>query len=317
MAWSTTTWVMVFLAPIIVFTAGHLFLGIARKVTARIHRRIGPPVLQQFIDVMKLFGKRESTTHSWVQDMGALFAVIGVFASALFIPIGGDAVLSFQGDLIVLAYLLVIAPLGMALGTGSTGNPNSAIGVSRGLMLMMAYELPFAMVLVTVILHFKTASLAEIVESQDNFKWAVLFLPLSAIAADLSLQAMMGEKPFDQPVAPSEIGSGPMVEFGGKYLGMLMVWHAMSIVVEAGLFVDLFLGGGVVFPGDGTLALVGNIFVWLLLSLGMFMIAVFINTVFGRFKMGQALRFYWGFPTLIALIGLALVVLSNLGVINW
>jgi NADH-quinone oxidoreductase subunit H len=306
---------MAFLAPLIVFFAGHLFLGIARKVTARIHRRVGPPLIQQYIDVMKLFGKRESTTHGWVQDMGALFAVIGVIVAALFIPIGGDAVLSFKGDLIVLAYILVIAPLGMALGTGSTGNPNSAIGVSRGLMLMMAYELPFAMVLVSVILHYDTASLAEIVEAQGSFKWAILALPFSAIAADISLQAMLGEKPFDQPVAPSEIASGPMVEFGGKYLGMLMVWHAMAIVVEAGLFVNLFLGGGAVFTGGGVLALIGNIGVWLALTLGMFLVSVLINGVFGRFKMGQSLRFYWGFPTLLALIGLGWVVLNNLGVI--
>ncbi|HHD15810.1 MAG TPA: NADH-quinone oxidoreductase subunit H, partial [Euryarchaeota archaeon] len=158
MAWSATTWVMIFLAPLLAFFLGHLFLGISRKYTARMHRRVGPPVVQQFIDVMKLFGKRESTTHSWVQDMGALFAVIGVVASILFIPIGGQAVLAFQGDIIVLAYLLVIAPLGMALGTGATGNPNSAIGVSRGLMLMMGYELPFAMVIVAVVLHYDTAS---------------------------------------------------------------------------------------------------------------------------------------------------------------
>lgn len=311
-----TSWVMVLLAPLLAFILGHLFLGISRKYTARIHRRIGPPVLQQFIDVMKLFGKRESTTHSWVQDMGALFAVIGVFVSILFIPIGGEAVLSFQGDLIVLAYLLVIAPLGMALGTGATGNPNSAIGVSRGLMLMMGYELPFAMVIVSVILYYDTASLGEIVEAQKGaFNWTILALPLSAIAADLSLQAMLGEKPFDQPVAPSEIASGPMVEFGGKYLGMLMVWHAMSIVVEAGLFVVLFLGGGVIFSGGTVFGLIGNIAAWALLSLGMWLVSVSINTVFGRFKMGQSLKFYWGIPTLLALLSLAYVVTLNLGVI--
>lgn len=315
MGWSSTTWVMIFLAPILAFVLGHLYLGISRKYTARIHRRVGPPVMQQFIDVMKLFGKRESTTHSWVQDMGALFAVIGVFVSILFIPIGGEAVLSFQGDLIVLAYLLVIAPLGMALGTGATGNPNSAIGVSRGLMLMMGYELPFAMVLVSVILYYDTASLSEIVELQrGGFNWAILALPLSAIAADISLQAMLGEKPFDQPVAPSEIASGPMVEFGGKYLGMLMIWHAMSIIVEAGLFVDLFLGGGVVFPKT-TLGLVGNIVIWAALALVIWLVSVSINAVFGRFKMGQSLKFYWGVPTLLALLSLGYVVIRNLGLI--
>ncbi|RLF65368.1 MAG: NADH-quinone oxidoreductase subunit H [Thermoplasmata archaeon] len=315
MAWSATTWVMIFLAPLLAFFLGHLFLGISRKYTARMHRRVGPPVVQQFIDVMKLFGKRESTTHSWVQDMGALFAVIGVVASILFIPIGGQAVLAFQGDIIVLAYLLVIAPLGMALGTGATGNPNSAIGVSRGLMLMMGYELPFAMVIVAVVLHYDTASISEIVKAQEGaFNWAILALPLSAIAADLALQGMLGEKPFDQPVAPAEIASGPMVEFGGKYLGMLMIWHAMSIVVEAGLFVDLFLGGGVIFPGGSVWALIGNILIWSILALVMWLISVSINNVFGRFKMGQALNFYWGVPTLLALLGLGYVVLSNVGV---
>ena len=81
------------------------------------------------------------------------------------------------------------------------------------------------------------------------------------------------------------------------------------------IFVNLFLGGGVVFQDGSVLALIGNIFVWLVLSLGMFLISVMINAVFGRFKMGQSLRFYWGFPTLLALIGLGWVVLNNMGVI--
>ena len=42
-------------------------------------------MMQQFIDVMKLFGKRESTTHSWVQDMGALFAVIAISRLSLLV----------------------------------------------------------------------------------------------------------------------------------------------------------------------------------------------------------------------------------------
>ncbi|HHD16892.1 MAG TPA: NADH-quinone oxidoreductase subunit H, partial [Euryarchaeota archaeon] len=97
-------------------------------------------------------------------------------------------------------------------------------------------------------------------------------------------------------------------------LGMLMIWHAMSIVVEAGLFVDLFLGGGVIFPGGSVWALIGNILIWSILALVMWLISVSINNVFGRFKMGQALNFYWGVPTLLALLGLGYVVLSNVGV---
>ena len=42
---------------------GFIFMGIERKVMARIQRRIGPPVYQPLLDTLKLLGKKESITH--------------------------------------------------------------------------------------------------------------------------------------------------------------------------------------------------------------------------------------------------------------
>ena len=57
----------IILAPLI----GGLFAGIDRKLTARMQGRVGPPVLQPFYDVLKLFEK-ENITVNKVQDFYVL-----------------------------------------------------------------------------------------------------------------------------------------------------------------------------------------------------------------------------------------------------
>ncbi len=290
---------------------GLFFMGLERKITARIHNRIGPPVYQQFVDVMKLFSKRENISHSWVFDIGPIFAVVGVLATMLFIPMGGFPMLSFHGDLIVIMYLMVISGLGMALGAGASGNPNAGIGVMRSLVLMMAYELPFVLTLLSVMLYYNTTSLGEIVAKQGETGWGILALPLSALVADLCLQGQFGEKPFDQPVAPHEVATGPMVEYGGKHLGMLFLWHAIAVVMEGSLFVSLFLGGAIFFDPSTITGMVLNLLLWIVLVFMMFFIAILINGVMLRFRIGQAFAFYWKWPTVLAIIALAYVMVVS------
>ena len=45
------------LAPL----AGGLLAGLDRKLSARMQRRVGPPILQPFYDVLKLFEKEKQT----------------------------------------------------------------------------------------------------------------------------------------------------------------------------------------------------------------------------------------------------------------
>ncbi len=286
---------------------GLLFMGIARKVTARIHNRVGPPIYQNFLDVGKLLAKKSNIKHNWIFDFAPLFALAGVLLALAYLPMGGYRLLSGDGDLILLLYILVIPALGFALGAGASANPNAGVGVMRALTLMLSYEMPFLLVLLSLMIYYNTASLTTLLEKQMHSVWAIDVLPISALAADIALQGMMMEKPFDIPIAPHEIASGPLVEFGGNYLGMLMLYSAGSIVVETSLFVDLFLGGGIVLNPAvyGILAYVVNYIVWFALIFVVWMIAIFINAVFPRFRIEQAFKFYWKWPTLIAALGLA------------
>jgi NADH-quinone oxidoreductase subunit H len=286
--------------PALGFVVAVLFLGLSRKLTARVQRRYGPPIYQPLIDVVKLLTQKESLSHGLLFDLGILLALAGAFLTIAFIPAGGLHPLSTSGDFLVVLYLMLLSPLGLALAGGASENPNASIGVSRKLLLALGYEVPFLMAALAVMARFGTTSLVEIVSGQQGslLDWSVFRLPLPALATFLVLPAMLGIRPFDFATAPQEIASGPMVELSGKYLAFVAVQGALHTYIVLALFVDVFLGGG------------ANLLTFLAKMLAVFFVGVCINAVLPRFRVEQGLRYLWKWPTIIAFLGLLIVVLT-------
>jgi len=291
------TWAI--LMPFISMFAGLLYMGFGRKIHARVQKRYGPPIYQNIYDVIKLFSKRESAFHGGMFHFGPVLAFTGIIMALMFLPVGGKALLSFQGDLFVLLYLAVIAPLGMALGAGDAENPLASIGIARALTLMLGYEVPFFVGIIPIIMRSHTTQIMDIIRLQQTQGWNGWVFPLSALASFIALYGMMGNKPFDQPIAPHEIATGPLVEYGGKYLGFLQLYHAGAILFETGLFVDLFLGG------------TSNIWIFFLATFIIYFVFLLIGEVQVRFRIGDALKFFWRWPLWIALLGLLIAVLGG------
>jgi len=281
-------WIVVL--PIIAFIIGVFFLGLQRKIIARIHRRYGPPIYQPVIDIIKLFNQK-TISHGRLFDVGIILSLAGSIVLILFIPFGGIAPLSGSGDFLVVLYLMLLAPLGIALSGGEAANPNISIGISRKMMLSLGYEVPLIFSILAVMTYYKTTSLVEITKAQQHLLWGGIYLPLPAIAYFMILPAMLGLRPFDVVSAPQEISSGPSVEYGGKYLALATIEHAFHIFITISLFVNLFLGGG-------------NPFTFFIKMLVVFLVCLFIHAVFPRFRLDQAIRYCWRWPAILALAGL-------------
>ena len=281
-------WIVVL--PIIAFIIGIFFLGLQRKIIARIHRRYGPPIYQPVIDIIKLFNQK-TISHGRLFDVGIILSLAGSIVLILFIPFGGIAPLSESGDFLVVLYLMLLAPLGTALSGGEAANPNISIGISRKMMLSLGYEVPLIFSILAVMTYYKTTSLVEITKAQQHLLWGGIYLPLPAIAYFMILPAMLGLRPFDVVSAPQEISSGPSVEYGGKYLALATIEHAFHIFIAISLFVNLFLGGG-------------NPFTFFIKMLVVFLVCLFIHAVFPRFRLDQAIRYCWRWPAILALAGL-------------
>jgi len=287
--------------PVIALVIAVFFLGLSRKITARIHRRHGPPLYQPLIDVVKLLTQKENISHGTIFDLGIVLSVAGGLATILFIPAGGLHPLSSSGDFLVVLYLMLLSPLGLALAAGASENPNASIGVSRKFILALGYEVPFLLAALAVMVHFRTTSLVEIVSLQREslLNWSVFTLPLPALATFLVLPAMLSIRPFDFAGAPQEVASGPLVELGGKYLAFAAIQGALHTYIVLAIFVDLYLGGG------------ANILTFFLKMLAVFFIGVCINGVMPRFRVKQALIYLWKWPAIIAFAGLVIVMWTS------
>jgi len=276
---------------------GLLFMGIARKVIARIQKRYGPPFYQPYLDVIKLFGKN-AITHGFIFDFGSIMALGGVIATLFFIPLGGWYLYSMSGTVILVIYLLAIASLGMAMGTVGSGNPQASLGISRALTQMLGYELPFLVILFGLIYKYQTSSIVGLMEAQAGgfMNWNLFTYPIATIIAFIVLLGMMGKKPFDAMIAPSEIGSGPVVESGGKYLGMMMLQKSITIIIELALFVNLFLGGA------------ENILIFILKMLIVWITATMIGSLYPRFRIEDGVLFYWKWPLMVAIVQVLFII---------
>lgn len=297
---------------ILALISGLILIGISRKISARIHWRYGPPLLQPFIDIIKLFNQ-SSFSHGFFFDLGIILTLTGSLLLVLFLPVGNLCVMN-SGGLIAIIYIMLLSPFGLALSSATGANPNSSIGITRKFLLSFAYEVPLLMILLSVMTYYNTISLVEIVRIQADSGWAFSSwaLILSGISYLLILPAILGIRPFEVVNAPQEISSGPLVEFGGKHLAFTTLQHSLHTYAVLALFVDIFLGGGSLFgllkPIAGTIwATLIGIVIFLLKILILLILCLFINAVFPRYRIDQAMKYIWKWPFFLSFVGLLIV----------
>ena len=276
-----------------------------RKVTARIQWRVGPPWYQNFVDFIKLLGK-EIILPGNNKTTFLLAPFIGLIAVTMVATIIGRLLMepnaTFLGDLIVVLYLLVVPAIAIIIGGSASGNPLASTGVSREMKLVFAYELPFILAIVAVIIKAgNTIRLGQILTYQMNNGVILGSLSgvLAFVVAILCMQAKLGLVPFDVSEAEQEIMGGVLIEYSGLPLAIFKLTKAMLLYVMPLFLISIFWAAN-----TNILSLIGK-YVLLLV------IIILIKNTNPRLRIDQALRFFWGPIT--ALAGLA-VVLALLGI---
>jgi len=284
------------LMPLIAFIVGMAMVLMLRKIGAKLQRRVGPPLLQPLYDIVKLHAKQTQVSHGLVHEIGIVMAIGGYVAAETLLPVPGMNGIADQGGLIALIYMTMIPSLGLALGVGQCANPNGSIGISRALTAMLAYDIPFVIVAFGVAFIYGTTNLIDIIAQQQAggiATWGIVQNPLLALAGLIALQGMLGKQPFEIYVAPAEIATGPMVEMGGKFLGGLFVMQCFQLYTAGVLYTTLFLGGG------------ENWVSFLIKVFAVVAIPMSIAYLFPRYRTEDMVRLLWKWPTMIALLGLA------------
>ena len=226
---------------------------IERKFLAKMQLRIGPlyagkieGILQLIADGLKLISKEIIVPSGadklifWAAPVA--FVVTSAAVVSLIPAAPGWVVADLDVGIIAVFAFLGFFPLIALLFSWASNSKYPFIGGLRALHQMIAFEIPFILSALSVVILAGSLNLTDIAEAQYPY-WFILFLPISAFVFYISSLAELERIPFDLPEAESEIVAGWLTETSGMIYGLIQLGTYVKLYALAALFVILFLGG--------------------------------------------------------------------------
>lgn len=303
---------------------------IERKFLAKMQLRIGPfyagrfeGILQLIADGLKLISKEVIIPSGadkplfWATPI--IFVATAAAATAL-IPVAPGWVAS-DLDVGILAIFAILGffPLLALLFSWASNSKYPFIGGLRALHQLIAFEIPFILSALPIVLLSGSLNLSEMVESQYLF-WFFAVAPISAFVFYISSLAELERVPFDLPEAESEIVAGWLTETSGMIYGLIQLGTYVKLYVLAALFVVLFLGGWMgpqIFPQElipnytgekiYNATVVNGIFWFTLKTFGMIMLILLPRGINPRIRIDILLHTGWYKLIVLAFINIFIV----------
>jgi formate hydrogenlyase subunit 4 len=269
----------ILLAPVI----GGLIAGIDRKVTARMQGRVGPPLLQPFYDVAKLYEKENLVVTASQNFFVLSYLVFMAVAGALFFS---------GGDMLLVIFAFTLSHIFLVLGAYASYSPYSHVGAERELLQIVAYEPMIILTAVGMYMVTKSFFVSTIVTSNIPI---ILYLPGVFIGYLIVLTIKLRKSPFDLSTshhAHQELVKGVTTDFGGPNLGKIEIAHWYEYVFLLGV-VWLF------FAWNPFLAIVAIIIAYF--------IEILIDNTFARVKWQLMLRSAWIIAGTLGLVNLGVL----------
>lgn len=270
----------------LVLLAAPLLLGIVNRVKALFAGRVGPPLLQLYWDLGRLWRKEAvySRSTTWVFLAGPLGSgVVGILA-ALLLPFGGErAPLSFPGDLVLLVYLFGLSRFFTVLAALDTGSSFEGMGAARevgfAVLAETALFLGFAALVGQTGLWSLSPMLARAGQSWGVASGALILILAAWLIVFLVENCRI---PFDDPNTHLEltmIHEVMVLDHSGPALGLVLYGASLKFFVLGALVVKLCLGSRGVWWLDWSLFLAG--------MLGLSVVVGVVESVMARLKLSR------------------------------
>ena len=246
--------------------------GVRRKIFALIQRRIGPPVHQTWLDILKLFSRRAtspSTTSILYYASPALSLCLAILASLMIAVPWLDHALGG-----VFGFIILIEASVATVAAGVTGlTPYTSTGSSRLLLLSSIGAFGSMLALYSVCLSKSTEPLLHQALHAAPPALACLCFASLVLAGLIEAET----PPFNVAEAGAEIAAGPYTEYHGPLLALAMISS-----FSRGFL--LILAGAAVVVGYRFYNPAVNILAWAAASCATYALASIISGLFGRPK---------------------------------
>ena len=247
-----------------------LLPGIINKVKAWVAGRRGPPVLQLYYDLRRLWqrGVVLSTLASPGFIAGPAVAWVALVCAALLLPLGpAGALLSFRGDMLLLIYLLALARFGTAWAAMETGSAFEGMGTAREVSYAVLAEAAIVTAMLTLSVHARSLTLVEMLTPASGVGAVLLGAGLFTVLLMENCRV-----PFDDPNTHLEltmIHEAMILDHSGPPLAAILHGASVKLLLFAVLLTESVVPLGHV---SGPVACV-------VLALGVLMVTVGVGLV--------------------------------------
>lgn len=291
------------LSVCIILGAAPLFAGLIAKQKALMTGRLGAPVLQPYYDLFRLLRKEtiSASSSSFVSAIAPQVNFVAVAIASAMVPVGfAKPLISFEGDLILFAYLLGLARFFQIVAAMDIGSSFEGMGASREATFALFAEPIFFFTVGSIAFVGGFTSMYDILHSirLDNVSY-IVFIVVCSISISILAVTECSRMPVDDPNTHLEltmIHEVMILDNSGFDLFLYQYAGNIKLFLYAVLETSLFYPFGVKSYPLGILIFSG---VMLVLST----LLAFAETVTARYKMKNIPQ-YLLFATAIGILNL-------------
>jgi formate hydrogenlyase subunit 4 len=302
---------------LMVLLTAPLLTGLVRKMKARMLSRVGPPVLQPYLDLARLMRKEVvlAESASWLFRVIPYFIFAATWVAASLVPTFRTGLLfSWSADLIAIIALLGSARFALALAGLDVGTSFGGIGSSREVMIASLAEPAMIMIIFTLALVVGSTQLSTMAGFMESPAVGLrVSLGLALVALIMVAIAENARIPVDNPATHLEltmVHEAMVLEYSGRHLALIELSAALKLLLYLSLIACLFVPWGVAGPGAGLGALtVGTLSYLGKLAIGAFLLALF-ETSIAKMRVFRVPEFL-GAALMLGLLGTLLLFVSR------
>ncbi len=308
------------LHALLLLAAAPLLTGVIRKVKARILGRRGPPIVQPYRDLRRLFRKQpivaEGASTLFVHAPAAGFAVL--FTAALLVPSFTLGMVSAPlSDLLVILGLLALARCIQALAAMDIGTAFGGIGASRDMAFATLAE-PAALLVVLIFAWITGNTNLDLVSWQfrDAAPGLRVSLALGLIALLVVALAENARMPADNPSTHLEltmVHEAMLLEYSGRHLALMHAQAMLKLLLWLNLIGGVFFPFGTATPDATPLDWLAGLGAWAAKTLVLALALAFLEASIAKMRVFRVPEFL-GAALLLALLGVVFLFVSTGGV---
>jgi formate hydrogenlyase subunit 4 len=186
-----------------------LLVGLINKQKALLTGRVGAPIWQPYYDLLRLSRKETiyASTASFISRLAPVVSFCAILIAGFMLPIGYmRPLLSFNGDIIVFAYLLGLARFFQIIGAMDIGSSFEGMGAAREATFAVFAEPIYFFTIGSLAFVSGYTSLYEVYLSihLDNPS-SLVFIIVSSISAFFLMVTECSRMPIDDPTTHLEL----------------------------------------------------------------------------------------------------------------